>query len=282
MDVLIFVREMIHKFANLKEAILTKLLETFAAIKSLKIVRGSLWILGEYCESAEDIQSLITLVRQSLGDLPIVDDELKIASGANGDDASDELILRSNTNATSAVTGGQLVTADGTYASQSAFSLGATSGKKSDSSSKDGVDKRPTFRGFLLQGNFFIAAALARTLTKLALKYVRLESGSLKQNRFVAEAVFILASILHYGKSGMPKKPISEDDTDTIYACLKVLCDRAPFVVELFDEKSRQALNTMLEAKLFEESNSRENNKYAKMNGHAQVTTRGFGQNLVH
>ena len=71
MDVLVFVREMIHKYVNLKELILQKLLEIFPSIKSIKIMRGTLWVLGEYCESAEDIQSLITLIRQSLGDLNI-------------------------------------------------------------------------------------------------------------------------------------------------------------------------------------------------------------------
>ncbi len=262
MDVLIFVREMIHKFSNLKEAILQKLLEIFSSVKSIKIMRGTLWILGEYCEEAEDIQSLITLIRQSLGDLPIVDDELKIASGVENNE--DEQILRSNTSSTST---GQLVTADGTYASQSAFASNQTN----KNANKD-VDKRPTFRGFLLQGNFFIAAALSRTLTKLTLKYIKLVNGNaVKQNRFIAESILIMASIMHYGKSGMPKKPISEDDSDTIYVCLKVLCDKAPFVMDLFDEKSKQALSTMLDAKLFEEVNGQvKDNKYAKTNGHTK------------
>jgi coatomer subunit beta len=257
MDVLIFVREMIHKFHSLKENVLQKLLEIFASIKSIKIMRGTLWILGEYCESAEDIQSLITLIRQSLGDLPIVDDELKIASGVESTNDSDDLILRSNTSTTSTA---QLVTADGTYATQSAFS---NANQTSKSSAKDSLDKRPTFRGFLLQGNFFIAAALARTLTKLTLKYIKLvgDEQLVKQNRFIAESIFIMASIMHYGKSGLPKKAINEDDSDTINVCLKVLCEKNPFVTDLFDTKSRIALTTMLEAKLFEEISD---SKYAK------------------
>ncbi|CAF1146558.1 unnamed protein product, partial [Brachionus calyciflorus] len=80
LDVLVFIREIIHKFVNLKDLILQKLLEIFSSIKSVKILRGTLWILGEYCENVEDIQNLITQVRQSLGDIPIVDDELKRAA----------------------------------------------------------------------------------------------------------------------------------------------------------------------------------------------------------
>jgi len=257
MDVLVFVREMIHKYVNLKELILQRLLEIFPSIKSIKIMRGTLWVLGEYCESAEDIQSLITLIRQSLGDLPIVDDELKRAAGI--ENKEDEQILRSNNSNTPQ----QLVTADGTYATQSAFLLNS---QTNTNTNKD-TDKRPTFRSFLFQGHFFIAASLARTLTKLTLKYIKLvEDNLVKQNRFVGETILILASILHFGKSGLAKKSINEDDYDSINVCLKVICDRAPFVLDLFNEKSKQALTTLLEAKLFEEGNKDgKGSKYSKI-----------------
>jgi coatomer subunit beta len=66
-DVIIFVREIIHKYEHLKELVIQKLLEIYPTIKLIKTVRGVLWILGEYCNNAEDIQSVITLIRQSLG-----------------------------------------------------------------------------------------------------------------------------------------------------------------------------------------------------------------------
>ncbi len=182
-------------------------------------MRGTLWILGEYCETADDIQALTTLVRQLLGDLPIVDDELRRAAGIENSTEEDELILKSNQTHTSQVQ--QLVTADGTYATQSAFVMNSQA--NSQKKALDEADNRPTLRGFLLNGHFFIAAALARTLTKLSLKYVKLaENEPVKQNRFVAEAMFIMASVLHYGKSGMAKKAINEDDTDSINVCLRI------------------------------------------------------------
>jgi coatomer subunit beta len=85
-----------------------------------------------------------------------------------------------------------------------------------------------------------------------------------KQNRFVGETILILASILHFGKSGLAKKSINEDDYDSINVCLKIICDRAPFVLDLFNEKSKQALSTLLEAKLFEEGSKDGKGKYAK------------------
>lgn len=50
-----------------------KLLEAFPCIKGVKIHRAALWILGEYCEYCEycergqDMQALLSAVRQSLG-----------------------------------------------------------------------------------------------------------------------------------------------------------------------------------------------------------------------
>lgn len=140
-DVLVFVREIINKYPHAKPVILQRLLEIFSSVKSVKILRGTLWILGEYCESVEDIQNLITLIRQSLGDIPIVDDELKRAAGlVSSSNADDE--LKSTITTTQ-----QLVTADGTYATQSALVM-----TQANSNSTSNKDDRPVLRGFLLQG----------------------------------------------------------------------------------------------------------------------------------
>lgn len=103
----------------------------------------------------------------------------------------------------------------------------------------------------MLQGNFFIAAALARSLTKLTLKYLKLNPNEpIKQNRFSAEAMYIMASVLHYGKSGLAKKSINEDDTDSINVCLRIISERSNLIMRLFDDQSKQALSTLLDAKL--------------------------------
>ena len=52
-------------------------MESFSTIRSAKISRSSLWILGEYCEKPTDIQAVMNEIRQSLGEIPIVEDELR-------------------------------------------------------------------------------------------------------------------------------------------------------------------------------------------------------------
>ncbi|XP_041353863.1 coatomer subunit beta-like isoform X2 [Gigantopelta aegis] len=236
-DVLVFVREAVQRFEQLRVLIISKMLEVFPTIKSMKIHRAAMWILGEYCTSVEDIQLVMTLIRQSLGDIPIVDDEIKKAAGDIKDDEMQ---------AGGAVQ--RLVTADGTYATQSAFST-TTPTKK---------EERPSLRQYLLDGEFFMGAALATTLTKLALRYINLIEDTKKQNAFVAESMLIMATIIHLGKSGLPTKPLTDDDLDRIAVCLRVLAEKTDLMHEIFNTDCRGSLSLMLAAKIDEEKAQQE------------------------
>lgn len=66
------------------------------------------------------------------------------------------------------------------------------------SSTKD----KPVLRGFLLDGEFFVGSALGTVLVKLALNYAKLAADERKKNSFASEAIFIMTSIIHLGKSG--------------------------------------------------------------------------------
>lgn len=46
-----------------------RLLDAFTTIKSIKVHRAALWILGEYTTTAEDIQTVMSQVRQTLGEV---------------------------------------------------------------------------------------------------------------------------------------------------------------------------------------------------------------------
>lgn len=117
-------------------------------------------------------------------------------------------------------------------------------------------EERPPLRQYLLDGDFFIGATLATTLTKLALKYVELEKNPTKQNQFCASIMLTLGSILHLGRSGFPVKPITNDDADRIFICLKTLSERSPEITEIFKVLCRDALAKMLEAHQLEEQQS--------------------------
>lgn len=61
---------------------------------------------------------------------------------------------------------------------------------------------RPPIRKYLMNGDFFIGASIGSTLAKLALRYISVASDPVAQNKFCAEAMLIIASILNLGKSG--------------------------------------------------------------------------------
>lgn len=59
-------------------------------------------------------------------------------------------------------------------------------------------------RQYLVDGDFFIGAALASTLTKLALRYGNLATAE-QRNRFDAEVMLIMSGVIHLGQSGETK-----------------------------------------------------------------------------
>lgn len=74
-DVIAFVREVVEKFPALRSGIVEKLLQTFGEIKSGKVFRGALWIVGEYGDSVEDIKETMQQIRKVLGEVPILASE---------------------------------------------------------------------------------------------------------------------------------------------------------------------------------------------------------------
>jgi coatomer subunit beta len=73
-------REAAQKFPTLTGTITEKLLEIFPQIKSAKVMRFTLWILGEFVNNREDVQNVMTQVRACLGQLPLTESELKKAA----------------------------------------------------------------------------------------------------------------------------------------------------------------------------------------------------------
>jgi coatomer subunit beta len=119
-DVLVFVREAIQKFTLLRPLITEKLLEAFPAVKSAKVHRAALWILGEYANTSKDILEIFEIVDKTLGEVPIVEAEQKrllgeVSTVSGSEDQKEN--MSNNTNSASKVT------SDGTYATQSAFSV---------------------------------------------------------------------------------------------------------------------------------------------------------------
>lgn len=71
-DVILFVREVVERNPLLRKKIMAKLFENFPAMKSGKVLRGALWITGEYCTDVESIDQAFAVIRASIGDVPLL------------------------------------------------------------------------------------------------------------------------------------------------------------------------------------------------------------------
>ena len=125
LDVVSFVREVVEKFPHLRSSITQKLIDTLTEIKSGKVFRGVLWIIGEYTESAEDIQSAMREIRKVLGEIPILASEQRLLDEANGV-ADAEGGEDKEKEKEKAAASRPKVNADGTYVTETAFSSSAS------------------------------------------------------------------------------------------------------------------------------------------------------------
>uniref|UniRef100_A0A183BWD3 Coatomer subunit beta n=1 Tax=Globodera pallida TaxID=36090 RepID=A0A183BWD3_GLOPA len=240
LDVLVFVREAIQRLPHLRQHITNQLLEVFPTIRNASIFRSALWILGEYCESSEAIGRLFVLVKLSVGELPIVESESRARDGGA---AKEEAPAPKKSGVDGKTSQQKLITADGTYAKQSAIFSAASNAASS-------ADDKPILRSFLLDGNFFIASALANTLAKLVLRYAELNKGVASTvNKLASEALLLIASIVHLGKSGMCKQAITEDDLDRLSTTMRLIVEQWPDAVHVFLNECRSSLERMLMAK---------------------------------
>ncbi|KAH9417817.1 Coatomer subunit beta [Dermatophagoides pteronyssinus] len=246
--VIVFCRQFISKNAQLKNFILNKLMEVFASINNVKVHRGLIWLLGEFCdENAVQLQEVLELIKTSMGELPIVESELRKLDDGNEDNSTYVNHDASKTLATSSAP--KLVTADGSYATQSALSLTTKTTTNEQS--------QPPLRRYMLVNNeFFIGTTIANCLVKLSLRYKQMPGVDQRSiNVYLAESMLLLTSILHLGKSKLVTQMINEDDYERISLSLYVLIninnmdtnEIETLMNQIYLHDTRQSLMSMLD-----------------------------------
>lgn len=251
--VIVFTREFIQKNPNQKSLIISKVLDVFPSIRNVKVHRGLIWILGEFCDQNElQIQEAIAVIKSCIGEIPIVESELKkLENGLENEESSP-----STPNLTSAA---RTVTADGSYATQSALNVVAKLDKSANI---------PPLRQYLLNGEFFIGTALANCLTKLALRYRQVVGPGKQSNNLIAQSMLILTSILHLGKSKLIPQAINDDDFERMALCLMALtnfcsqtglnAESEALLSEIFLSEMRSSLDSMLASTKSEQEEAKE------------------------
>ncbi|KAI9301334.1 adaptin N terminal region-domain-containing protein [Cunninghamella echinulata] len=213
-DVVSFVRQVVEKFPDLRASILEKLMETFGDMKSSKVFRGALWILGEYCLDEKEINEAWDQIRSAIGEIPLLASEQRLLDETekeeNGEQNKDEAKTAGST---------RRILPDGTYATESAYTAPTLSSRLE--TVKAGV--KPPLRALILNGDYYLGSVLATTLTKLVLRYSELVSEPTLANSRKAEAMLIMTSIIRIGQSQFVSYHIDEDSYDRIMQDLRVV-----------------------------------------------------------
>ncbi|KAH7107854.1 coatomer beta subunit [Auriculariales sp. MPI-PUGE-AT-0066] len=235
-DAIAFVREVVQKFPNMRSTVLSKLLEALPTVRSGKVFRGALWIVGEYAATTDEIRAVFNRVRSVLGEVPILASEQRAAEENGGsveDDAAKGISMKTK------------VLADGTYVTEGVYSSGT--------SNKPDLGGKPPLRALLLGGDFYTGAVLASTLSKLVLRHRQLAGvADRAHNALRAEAMLIMTSIVRLGQSTIVSLPIDEDAAERIVQCIQTLAlspDSPPSSIDtIFLQDTKKAYATMVAA----------------------------------
>eukprot|EP01097_Dermamoeba_algensis_P003079 TRINITY_DN2239_c0_g1_i1.p1 TRINITY_DN2239_c0_g1~~TRINITY_DN2239_c0_g1_i1.p1 ORF type:complete len:947 (-),score=236.04 TRINITY_DN2239_c0_g1_i1:131-2971(-) len=235
-DVITFVREVVETYDNLRESILKKLLICLGQIRASKVFRSSLWIIGEYSNSEENIDAAITKIKELLGEPPFIDLSPIQGEAEKQEKTTKAAVLTPNSGAGG---GSRLLLPDGTYASQSAFS-------ENTDQSPITTTNGQSLRALLLSGDFFLGSSIASTLTKLVLKLQQRNVDQKVKNSVSTEVLYLLVSMLSLGKSGLLPNPIDTDSYERIVLCVKVLTKPKGVTAEVFTKLCKKSFAHML------------------------------------
>ncbi|MBW0466648.1 hypothetical protein O181_006363 [Austropuccinia psidii MF-1] len=239
-DVIAFVREVVEKFPDLRSSIIEKLLQTFGEIKSGKVFRGALWIVGEYCTTENDMRESLQQIRKVIGEIPILASEQRLLETAQAEaDAVAALTEGDQPKPTTTTK----VLADGTYATETSFSITASA-----SLNKVKAQSKPPLRALILSGDFYTGSVLASALTKLVLRLMDLSTDKRLVNEIRAEAMLMMISVIRVGQSHFVSVPIDEDSVERITTCLQALTEvsQAKPVKEVFLHDTQAAYSQMV------------------------------------
>jgi coatomer subunit beta len=161
-EVVMFLRELIANYPNLRGPILQRLSENMAEVHQSRVLRGCLWLFGEFCEEGDLIESVVTALLGGVRPLPLVAEEKaeKDKKDSKDDKKEEKTPAAKYTTRT-------VVLADGTYGTENVYEGGAPEDTQEEHKTDS---KKSPLRTLLLGGDFLLSAMLGVSLTKLCMK----------------------------------------------------------------------------------------------------------------
>ncbi|KAI1090969.1 Coatomer, beta subunit [Rostrohypoxylon terebratum] len=244
-DVISFVKEVVEKFPKLRPSIVTRLVDTLSEVRAGKVYRGIIWIIGEYSLDEKDIRDAWKRIRASLGEIPILASEQRLLDNVDGDEEKEKEQVNGHSKP-AAPSGSRRVLADGTYATETALTSSSAAAAKLEAVK---AAQKPPLRQLILEGDYYLAAVLSATLTKLVMRHSEISSDRARTNALRAEAMLIMISIIRVGQSQFVKAPIDEDSVDRIMSCVRSLAEfsQRKELETVFLDDTRKAFRAMVD-----------------------------------
>ncbi|OAF71903.1 Beta-COP [Intoshia linei] len=209
LEVLGFVRELMEKIPQIKSYLIKLLLDALPDMLSSNVHSTAIWIIGEFVSEKQVILKAVEVIKNCIGTIPILDEFIH-------DDTLEPEILPKLPPKN--VPTKNVISADGSYATQSAFTT-----SKNDFKSKD----VPVFRTYFINGDYEIVTNLCFAFIKMTLKFKKIENIPSKQlYSFSVDLMLTVISIARFGMSPFSKIPILNADLDIIGFCLKFIQDQ--------------------------------------------------------
>jgi len=224
-EVVMFLREIIVPYPDLRRPILQRLSETIVEIPQSRVTRGCMWLLAEFSEDRDLVESILQSLITALKPFPLAvtkkeDDKKK--------PAEDKKEVKHYTRT--------IILADGTYGTEDVVE-GAEETADSGRTSP--------LRNLLVSGDALLSSMLGVTLSKMALK---IGIAGLMGN----EVLFLLVNLLR-----MSKESNNTDTSVRLSQCIRAITSLASGNVnesgamirrEWESETSREHLGKVLEA----------------------------------
>ncbi|KAL8939382.1 MAG: hypothetical protein Q9216_003395 [Gyalolechia sp. 2 TL-2023] len=244
-DVISFVKEVVERFPQLRQSIVSRLMSTLGEVRAGKVYRGALWIVGEYSLEPSDIREAWKRIRTSLGEIPILSSEQRLLEEASEENPEPKEQANGHPKH-SAPTGSRKVLADGTYATENALTSQSSAAAKLEAVK---AAQKPPLRQLILDGDFYLASVLSSTLTKLVMRHSEVSKDVARTNALRAEAMLIMISIIRVGQSQFVKTPVDEDSVDRIMSCVRSLAEFAQQkdLETVFLDDTRKAFRAMVQ-----------------------------------
>eukprot|EP00928_Gymnodinium_smaydae_P080960 TRINITY_DN64555_c0_g1_i1.p1 TRINITY_DN64555_c0_g1~~TRINITY_DN64555_c0_g1_i1.p1 ORF type:complete len:1017 (-),score=238.59 TRINITY_DN64555_c0_g1_i1:338-3388(-) len=181
-EVILFLRELVASYPELRGPILQRLSEAIQDMQQSRVLRGSLWLLGEYCGEEDLVTNVLEVLINTLKPLPLLPHDENAAKEKK--DAQQSAEASKTAASAPKFRTETVILADGTYGTKTVY-------EESDEPQLAEKDARKSpLRDYVCKGDQLLSSSLGTCLTRLSLKAPSLPTAMKNQVLFVVANLY--------------------------------------------------------------------------------------------